>query len=91
MMMHTLWPQAVDHTRVLCDWYFHPAELTQPNFEADDAIDFWDATNREDWAIVELGQAGTQSRAYTPGPYSKREELLHAFDQVVLERERQAR
>jgi Rieske 2Fe-2S family protein len=90
MMMHTLWPQAVDQTRILCDWYFHPAELAQPNFQAEDAIQFWDATNREDWGIVELGQAGIQSRAYTPGPYSKREELLHAFDLVVLDRERRA-
>ncbi len=90
MMVHTLWPQAVDHTRILCDWYFHPAELARPNFQAEDAIQFWDETNRQDWGIVELGQAGIQSRAYTPGPYSKREELLHAFDLIVLERERQA-
>jgi glycine betaine catabolism A len=54
----------------------------------DDAIQFWDTTNLEDWGIVESSQAGIQSRAYSPGPYSKREALLHAFDQVVLERER---
>ena len=48
-------------------------------------IEFWDITNREDWNIVELSQAGIQSRAYTPGPYSSREELLYAFDRVVME------
>ena len=56
----------------------------KPDFVADDAIEFWDTTNREDWKISELSQAGIQSRAYTPGPYSRREELLHAFDEVVL-------
>jgi glycine betaine catabolism A len=87
MMVHTLWPRTVDRTEIICEWYFHPAELAKPNFVADDAIDFWDTTNREDWHIVELSQAGIQSRAYTPGPYSSREELLHAFDQVVLRRD----
>lgn len=89
MMVHTLWPQAVDHTRILCEWYFHPSEVAKRNFQADDAIEFWDTTNREDWAIVEQSQAGIGSRAYTPGPYSPREELLRAFDEAVLQRERE--
>ncbi len=91
MMVHTLWPKAVDRTEIICEWHFHPAEMAKPDFTADDAIQFWDATNREDWAIVELSQAGIQSRAYTPGPYSKREELLHAFDREVLRREAAAK
>ncbi len=84
MMIHTLWPRAVDRTEVICEWYFHPAELAKPDFIAGDAIEFWDITNREDWRIVELSQAGIQSRAYTPGPYSTREELLAAFDRIVI-------
>jgi phenylpropionate dioxygenase-like ring-hydroxylating dioxygenase large terminal subunit len=88
MMVHTLWPQAVDDTRILCEWHFHPSELAKPDFFADDAIEFWDTTNREDWSIVELSQAGIKSRVYAPGPYSSREELLHAFDEAVLRRER---
>jgi Rieske 2Fe-2S family protein len=83
MMTHTLWPRAVDRTEIVCEFHFHPAELAKPNFAADDAIDFWDLTNREDWHISELSQLGISSRAYKPGPYSKREELLWAFDQVV--------
>jgi Rieske 2Fe-2S family protein len=70
----------------VCEWYFHPAELAKPGFVAADAIEFWDTTNREDWRIVELSQAGIQSRAYTPGPYSAREELLAAFDQIIIKR-----
>jgi Rieske 2Fe-2S family protein len=88
LMTHTLWPKAVDRTDIVCEWHFHPAEMAKPDFQADDAIGFWDMTNREDWRICELSHAGIQSRAYTPGPYSAREALLHAFDQAVLERER---
>ncbi|HEY2845841.1 MAG TPA: aromatic ring-hydroxylating dioxygenase subunit alpha [Bryobacteraceae bacterium] len=83
MMTHTLWPKAVDRTEIVCEWHFHPRERAKPEFQAADAIDFWDQTNREDWHISELSQLGISSRAYTPGPYSKREELLHAFDRVV--------
>ena len=84
MMTHTLWPKAVDKTQIVCEWHFHPDEMAKPNFEANDAIDFWDITNREDWGIVELSQSGIQSRAYTPGPYSRREDLLHQLDQNFL-------
>lgn len=83
MMTHTLWPKAVDRTEIVCEWHFHPAETAKPDFQANDAIEFWDLTNRQDWGIVELSQAGIQSRAYTPGPYSSREELLHIFDEWV--------
>ena len=89
MMAHTLWPKAVDRTEIICEFQFHPAEMSKPNFEANDAIDFWDLTNKEDWKICELSQAGIQSRAYQPGPYSNRETLLHAFDEMVLARERE--
>lgn len=83
MLVHTLWPRAVDRTMILCEWYFHPREIENPDFVAADAIEFWDKTNREDWHVVELAQAGIQSRGYSPGPYSLREELLAGFDEVV--------
>jgi glycine betaine catabolism A len=91
VMTHTLWPRAVDRTDVICEWHFHPDEMVKANFEADDAVEFWDITNREDWAISELSQAGIKSRVYKPGPYSRCESLPHAFDQMVLDRENQER
>ena len=87
MMIHTLWPRAVDRTEIVCEWHFHPAEMAKPDFQSADAIELWDMTNREDWHISELSQKGIRSRAYRPGPYSKREELLHAFDRMVVEGE----
>ncbi len=83
MMTHTLWPRAHNRTEVVCEWDFHPEELAKPDVQIDDAVEFWDLTNREDWWIAEQSQAGIQSRAYEPGPYSEREELLWSFDRVV--------
>jgi len=89
VLVHRLWPRAVDRTEIVCEWFFHPEEIAKPGFDPSDAVEFWDAVNRQDWHVCELSQAGIGSRAYTPGPYSPREELLAAFDRVVLDRERQ--
>ena len=91
VMTHTLWPQAVDRTHVICEWHFHAEEMAKPDFCADDAVEFWDITNREDWGISELSQKGISSRAYTPGPYSRQEGLPSAFDRMILEREGKGR
>jgi glycine betaine catabolism A len=91
VMTHTLWPRAHDRTEIVCEWHFHPSELARQDFQADDVVEFWDRTNREDWWISEQSQAGINSRVYQPGPYSEREELLWSFDEIVrAEAERQA-
>jgi glycine betaine catabolism A len=91
MMLHTIWPKEVDRTEIICEWHFHPSALASRQFAGDSAVQFWDQTNREDWHIIELSQSGIASRAYTPGPYSPRESLLHAFDEFILQRERERR
>jgi len=85
VMTHTLWPQATNRTRIVCEWHVHPSELAKPGFDLSDATRFWDMTNRQDWQICELAQAGISSRGYRPGPYSNREDLLYAFDRFILE------
>lgn len=84
MLTVRLWPQAPDRTRLACEWHFHPDEIARPGFVYQDAVEFWDVTNREDWAISERSQQGISSRGYTPGPYSARETQLWEFDQFVL-------
>jgi glycine betaine catabolism A len=88
VMTHTLWPRAVDRTEIVCEWLFHPEALASPGFDPDDAVAFWDLTNRQDWHVCEQMQLGLKSRAYRPGPYSHREELLLGFDQLIVELER---
>ena len=84
VMFHTLWPEAPDRTRISCSWLFHPDTLNNPEHNPEDGIQFWDMTNRQDWRICEQSQLGVQSRAYRPGPYSKRESLSVQFDREVL-------
>jgi Rieske 2Fe-2S family protein len=84
MLVHTLWPIAPDRTINICEWHFHPQTLAPPRVSVSDAVEFWDITNRQDWHVCELSQAGISSRAYTPGPYSNREDLLYAFDRMIV-------
>src|SRR5579859_6657658 len=47
----TLWPKAPDRTAVVCDFLFHPDEMKKTDFAPEDAIEFWDLVNRQDWEI----------------------------------------
>jgi phenylpropionate dioxygenase-like ring-hydroxylating dioxygenase large terminal subunit len=86
MMTITIWPQHCGRTKLIAEWHFHPDEMAKPGFVFEDAVDFWDRTNREDWAISEQSYLGISSRGYAPGPYSERERQLWEFDQFVLAR-----
>jgi Rieske 2Fe-2S family protein len=90
VMTFTLWPRDVDRTEIVSEWLFHPDAMAALDFDPEDAVAFWDLTNRQDWHVCEQMQLGLGSRAYRPGPYSHREELLHGFDRLILELERNA-
>jgi Rieske 2Fe-2S family protein len=84
VMVHQLWPQSPKRTLILCDWFFHPDAFNRSDFKPEDAIEFWDMTNRQDWHVCELSQQGITSRAYEPGPYSPRESIPAAWDEYYL-------
>ena len=86
VMVHQLWPQSPGRTLVQCDWFFHPdaAGVGAPGYHPEDAIEFWDTTNKQDWHVCELSQQGISSRAYQPGPYSPRESIPAAWDREYL-------
>jgi glycine betaine catabolism A len=86
VMAHFLWPGSAGETRIVCEWYFDPATMSAPGFDAEDAVEFWDRTNREDWQICERTQLGVRLRVYTPGPYTHGEGLPWAFDREYLRR-----
>ncbi len=85
VMYHVLWPEAVDRTKVFCHWLFNPETLKDPGFDIEDGVKFWDMTNRQDWHVCELSQQGITSKAYTPGPYSRRETISAAFDREYIQ------
>lgn len=80
VMVHQIWPEAADRTHVICDWFFHPDAFGGEDFHPEDAVEFWDVTNKQDWHVCELSQRGIASRAYQPGPYSPRESIPAAWD-----------
>ena len=86
VMVHQLWPQSPERTLIVCDWLFHPDAFTRKDFKPEDAIEFWDMTNKQDWHVCELSQQGISSCAYVPGPYSARESIPAAWDDYYLRR-----
>jgi len=84
VMVHQLWPQCADRTVIECDWFFHPDAFGRGDFRPEDAVEFWDMTNRQDWHVCELSQQGIASRAYQPGPYSPCESIPAAWDEYYL-------
>ena len=84
VMVHQLQPHSPERTLILCDWFFHPEAFKHNDFNPDDAIQFWDMVNRQDWHVCELSQEGIASRAYQPGPYSPRESIPAAWDREYL-------
>jgi len=85
-MATRLSPSSVDRTTVVCDFLFAPGAAAAPGFDPSDGVGIWDVTNRQDWRMCELAQRGVSSRAYAPGPYSREESLLAAFDREYLRR-----
>jgi Rieske 2Fe-2S family protein len=84
VMVHRVQPLAIDRTRIVCEWYFHPDEMAKPGFDAAPAVDFWDMTNLQDWDLCENAYRGVVSRAWEAGPYSDLESQLAAFDRQYL-------
>jgi len=86
VLTHTAWPLAPDRTRVECELLFTQEALARPGFDPADMANFWDITNRQDWALCERTQLGAASRGYRPGPYQPAEDCVHTFDRWYAER-----
>jgi Rieske 2Fe-2S family protein len=86
LLVHRLTPDGPSRTKILCEFLFPEATMAMPEFDASDAIAFWDLTNTQDWHVCELQQRGTASRSWVSGRYSNLEESVHAFDQMVADR-----
>jgi Rieske 2Fe-2S family protein len=68
ILTHRLEPLAPDRTYVECEWLFPPEALELEGFSPDYAVEFWDITNRQDWAACESLQRSAAGRGYRPGP-----------------------
>ena len=72
VMTHTLRPLSEDRTFVECSWAFPREVAERPGFDPSYAVDFWDLTNRQDWAACESVQRGLTSPHALPGPAGSR-------------------
>jgi Rieske 2Fe-2S family protein len=79
VMSHTLVPLDVDRTRITCSWSFPPDDEQVEGFDPSYAVDFWDLTNRQDWAACESVQRGLASPHYRPGPLAPEEDGVYHF------------
>jgi Rieske 2Fe-2S family protein len=85
VMFHLVVPVAPGKTIVISEWLFNPEAWSLPGFNPEDAVEFWDITNLQDWHLTRIAQQGVRSRDYKPGWYSPRESLLESFDRFYLE------
>jgi Rieske 2Fe-2S family protein len=79
VMTHLMTPLAVDRTHVECAWAFPREVADQPGFDPSYAVDFWDLTNRQDWAACESVQRGLTSPHAVPGPLAREEDGVYQF------------
>jgi glycine betaine catabolism A len=83
VMTHRLVPVAADRTRIECSWAFAPEAVARPDFDPGYAVEFWDVTNRQDWAACESVQRGMSSPHASPGPLAPDEDAVYSFVTTV--------
>jgi Rieske 2Fe-2S family protein len=83
VMTHRAVPLSPGETWVECAWAFPPEATSKPDFDPSYAIDFWDITNREDWAACESVQRGMDSGFAIPGPLAPDEDAIYQFVTMV--------
>ena len=73
VMTHRMVPLAPGRTWVECSWLTLPADAAGG---APGAVEFWDLTNRQDWAACESVQRGLASPHFRPGPFAPKEDAV---------------
>jgi Rieske 2Fe-2S family protein len=86
VMTHLLTPLTPDTTRVRCSWAFPPQAVAREGFDPSYAVDFWDLTNRQDWAACESVQRGMRSPGFVPGPLAPEEDGVYDFVTLMARR-----
>ncbi len=82
-------PLGPDRTLLRTTWLVHKDAIEGVDYDPANLVAVWEATNRQDAALVEMTQAGVVSPAYEPGPYSPfTEGLVEDFCQWYVERMR---
>jgi Rieske 2Fe-2S family protein len=86
IMTHLLTPLSPDVTRIRCSWAFSPETMAHPDFDPAYAVEFWDLTNRQDWAACESVQRGIKAPGFVPGPLAPTEDGVYHFVSLMARR-----
>jgi glycine betaine catabolism A len=79
VMTHLLTPITPDLTRISCSWAFPPDVVEREDFDPSYAVDFWDLTNKQDWAACEGVQRGIKAPSFVAGPLAPEEDGVYQF------------
>lgn len=83
LLTHRVEPLSPTRSRIECRTLFPRAVAERDGFDGSYASDFWDVTNRQDWAAIESIQRSTASRGFKPGPISEAEESVYQFFNMI--------
>jgi Rieske 2Fe-2S family protein len=83
VLTHRLIPVAPTQTVVECEWLFAAEDVSRDGFDARDAVELWDLTNRQDWAAVESVQRGMASPHHRGGVLAHDEDAVYQFVAMV--------
>jgi len=83
VLSHRLEPLSPTRTRVECRTLFPKAVAEREGFDGSYAGEFWDVTNRQNWAACESIQRSAASRGFRPGPISEMEEAVYQFFNMI--------
>ncbi len=78
-------PRTVDHTEMEVLWLVHQDAVEGVDYDVGRLTWLWKTTSAEDKKIVEMNQAGVNSRYFEPGPYSLQETYAARFVDWYLE------
>jgi Rieske 2Fe-2S family protein len=78
-------PKTVDHTEMEVIWLVHQDAVEGLDYDVGRLTWLWKTTSAEDKKIVEMNQAGVNSRFFEPGPYSLQETYTSRFVDWYLE------
>jgi Rieske 2Fe-2S family protein len=83
VLTHRIEPLSPTRSKVECRTLFPRAVAELASFDGTYAREFWDVTNRQDWAAIESIQRSTASRGFKPGPISEVEESVYQFFNMI--------
>ncbi len=78
--------ESANQTTIECHFLFEPDEMSKPDFNPSDAVDFWHKVNCQDWAICERVQQGMNSRMHRAGIFSPMEDWNLDIRRYVTDR-----